>query len=828
MSSVFPQIRLLGDKDGAAKYIRRGQNELFRLKERAKNDYTPVLQTEVNVDKYTTLVVSIYGGQEFIQITHLPPEFVEEVVEEKEEELEIPKCPPAFVVYKHEDLRHEIGFGDDFDGYVIAYNEAAKRWQQADPIDNFADSPNGGWYHLNKVYKNLNNPDNFAKCDRVTWYGNPNSFFDDQIWTDGSPAQSNNYLLQRFMWVGGKEVRCPEAVLGGCILPDEGTDYYYVLTNASDESDPNNQTGGADEKIWRKDVTKANHFTDDWTQIGTVPYTTYSTLSTATKWPLPITTAYVDEEGVAWLCKEIWQASPTRKEHVLLKINLKTTIHERIIGTDDHTCLYTKASTWDFEDNESSHYRAVNDPDYGNPFVYRNNGTENESATGEEYLFTMGGLEARYDLYAVINYEFDYLYEVTSTGGGTLGATSGDCTAGQQGIEYITYAEQQTSRLVELIELVIKKEDEEVWRGPLSEIPEKNLVGTKSTSMAQNPADGCEGIETTTKSSNNTIIPVYNYWYLFLHPHFLTDVVYYRREMLYTDQDPNYDITVSYSFYRGDMNDPELLQSYTGTKTNQSSGTNYYAPNNIANAIHIAHPGNPSSGSAGSSSAFTLLGTTTRGQYTFVTPSNLNPNLDLSGSGAGFAPVQGNFLTPETTIRPIACYNHTTEFVDDAYLPEFTGVVPWGKKYATLAILQTIYDAGPSQGTIDGFVSKTLFEPDDLIDAATFHDDVSSPTKLVYVLSQSADAWRTSHTYQQGELVFWFAGTSTGKKVVECTSTHLSAAGTEPFTGASWQTVWEQREDYGVYIATNTGLTLENIRDLVGEDNIWPLEIGIV
>ena len=337
MSSPIPYIRLKGDKDEAGRHLRRAMGELFKTEKVAQNAGVPILKRTIDVDDYTTITVQVSNDQRFVWIESNPPSGgVEQEVTEKEYP-ETSQCPPGFIIRKlkfnerwptdslnQEEYKGDGSF-DGFPGYIIAYDGKEWRYARYDEagLGAFEGASNCGWWHLNTISDKLN--DKYRKCDLITWDGGPGGMTQTgQTRSTSSSSGPGGAMHQmtspklnfdRYFYHGGKKIDAGlDCVLGACIIPKSGVDYYHVIGfSATVRYDSNGNPFGYGVTGWKYYVQKRPvSGTTGWTQVGSIDafedndgpirpdYETLKASSTA-YCRLPWGSGFVDADGYAYV-----------------------------------------------------------------------------------------------------------------------------------------------------------------------------------------------------------------------------------------------------------------------------------------------------------------------------------------------------------------------------------------------------------------------------------------------------------------------------------------------------------------------------------------------
>lgn len=297
MSKVFPQVRLDGktanDKIKAATYVRRGQQELFSLHEMRRTSKRPILQRSIQVDDYTTILVQIVGGQEFINIYHAQPVPVPVVEEEPEEELEEEVgCLPGFIVYNREGATspthygHHISMNDEGNWVHVSSDEARGAETYWNGMEWHFDKRNDSkYYDVDKDSVQAKFP-GLGECSVITWRdgfcgGQPTQRFmrqalDESVAPTLSWESSTRRIQRPELFLAGVRINFYSyyLVYGACILPNdtEKCDYMYVLSSkylyGVDDDEAHLKSGAV--YVWKKKLKEISLTSASWDFVSKV------------------------------------------------------------------------------------------------------------------------------------------------------------------------------------------------------------------------------------------------------------------------------------------------------------------------------------------------------------------------------------------------------------------------------------------------------------------------------------------------------------------------------------------------------------------------------
>ena len=301
---MLPAIRLYGNQSQAAAYIRRGKVELYRTEEIRKRMGVPTYSRTIEVNEFVTITVLLEKKQEIIIIrANIPEE-----VEEKEQFLEEEKkraCIPSFVVYGnlYDDWETSplTKIRSVFPGYKLTYKNSRWGVDNVPLTERYAGT--AAWWHLKDHYQNYNDKAGLKFCTMLTWAGNLGSAFNHPTSRDTDSNGPYVYLEgKRFQGVLNKDDP-DQYVIGACLLPDQGKDYFYVLM------------------IDFPDVLRLRRIERDsgltgptqgsWQTITTITRADLYAAVGGTSAHLPRISAYVDTDGVAYLNMGIGRATTT-------------------------------------------------------------------------------------------------------------------------------------------------------------------------------------------------------------------------------------------------------------------------------------------------------------------------------------------------------------------------------------------------------------------------------------------------------------------------------------------------------------------------------------
>ena len=240
----FPAIRLHGDKDKAATYIRRARTELQRTKDLRARMGVPVYEREVELGDGIVIHVLLSKQEEIINITAPPPEPPPKSEEELQEEYEFFNCPPGFIVYKN-----QFAEGEDRperNGYLLSYEKG--EWKQTRKNEEERKySGNCAWWHLAKhkdTYKKENQK-YIRDCELVSWVGDttPHHYPPDLFFPDYREEEGYRSIYGRNVYFQGRKIPIITSpfsrsfVCGAALLHDEedGEDYIYALVGSPDD-----------------------------------------------------------------------------------------------------------------------------------------------------------------------------------------------------------------------------------------------------------------------------------------------------------------------------------------------------------------------------------------------------------------------------------------------------------------------------------------------------------------------------------------------------------------------------------------------------------------
>jgi hypothetical protein len=816
MSNSFAQVRTSGKN--ADLYIRTGQQLLFRLREMKRTSGSPVIKRTVPVDENTTITVQIANEQEFIAITHTGD--ISEPAEEKvEEELEPTQgCPPAFVVNKHKQFDHTVLNLDaathNGDGIITAPTDEGI-WRVG-TVANFEDAANAGWYGLQAIQPSLNNPDAHAGCDIITWYGNSNSACEDRVFSfgainAGAPAFGRYpaTLLAKVFFYKGERILAPDYVLGACILPSGSTDYYYILCTSHGAggrygSYPDARKGGSDETVYRKDVTADNHATNNWTLVHTIPYTDFSTYSKTNLWPLVLGTAYIDDEGVAFFTKLIADSATGAKERKQIEVDLRGATHSVALGDEKISTWYS--DSWTYEAAGGGSY-TWNEPPTPAPtldsVISRSGGS-----AGEQYLYTMGGLEAKYDVFVKVAHEDSvsggavlYNVNLTSTGG-PFPSYEWESSTRE------TIDKNQSTR----VDVVLKKDGVQIWEGPLQTI--------EVDCSYENDAEG---------TSHSGTPEVINYGYIFLHPHALDKTTWYQQNVVYGPYEDD-TTTVETGFYR----DGDLIAGPWG----DTFGPNVSDDTDFAFSLFRLSPaGDSDSEERNCYSDGGIENNRTPVAAGVAVSSGVVPGPITWGAGGVGVIAHGE--TSSTTLRgAFSGYSHAAERdnrpltgSDEIYFPEFMAVqrpVATSGPWSYILSLQEITNENPDAGTISShlgnYQNSAYSNLNGVLRGKVRESDAWAGTApLAWVQCNATIRWVIFNSYVEGENVYYRPSTSSIASLWVCNSGHTATALNAPgMENAPWE-----KHDPKVEVFSNV-ISEAELKRLTGELYANPTELGIL
>jgi len=811
MNKVFPQIRLFGDKTKAAEYIRRGQQELFCLQEMKRTSGVPILKQRIEVDEHTVIIVQISGDQEFIEITYIPFPFAGEGREEKEEKFW--ECPPIFSVYKNNESNHYVGGAENRPGYLLAPRLGSDRWAEV-TVGDYNDTANGGWYGLKKMHENLNYPGLHKPCDLITWYGNPNSVCDDSVWTSGTPV--SDFLLKPMFFYRGVKHHTPRFVLGACILPKDGIDYFYILTTKSTgvtrTGGVDSRIGGSDEVILRKDVTLDSHPTDGWETVGTVDYSDYTSWQTDYNlspqyavWYLTTSTAYIDDTGAAWFTKVI-VSDTGQKQRSLMKVDLRTAAHSREKGED-------LVEYW------WSHSAVHNLENFGQPPNPAPTHEENHQfyggTNGEQYIFTMGGLEARYDVYLRIKHSY------TSTGSATY--TPWIINIGNLDLPSLQWAgdlnkTKSTIQETTLL-LVIKRNDEEFFSTPLLLVNADAQPEFTTVSDTGNPTWTDQyDIKVDGASSGIT-----EYHYMFLHPHMLKYTTYFKRDIDYFGTSTA-GVGVTMTFKRGTET---LAGPFIGYKVADGTFSDYFEPGVVM--------GNGSDSGSSVGSIWTDQGIEDGRPHVAggIGSAQASGGIPI-GWANGSVGVSKRSIVGQTHAGAVTGYGHSAMKVVSGgfkmYNGEYTAThrpVKNDGPRSYILCLQEIMDASPTGANIDGFAyfykERFPLEGGYAMENKVIEESTFTGTPLVWCQSNTWRQWAIGTGFYAGEYTRASDAASKSHNLWKATSAHTATANDYPgMPGAPWEKL-----DARVLYFSNV-IPEVRLNKLTGEDTPDVKELGVL
>jgi len=750
-------------------------------------------------------------------------------------------CDPAFYIYRTQAFASGRPFvpAQFRDGYRLAWGGAA--WT-APAAAASKYNANGGWYHLADVYDSLNNQVGVTKCDIITWYGNANSFCEDQVWSFGGQSRDNdNHISNRFFYQGTFWLT-PENVLGACIQPVGGTDYYYILTNGYTGSNPDPETDGVDDQIWRKPVADPSHATTGWVSVGTVPYTDYATVSDATTDPIPQSTAYVDADGIAWYTKVFHQNHLTEPngntnvyEYALMKVNLVTGAHE-IFDSNVQSPLTGS--------NVASGTQVMTGAGTPNIGTYARDHTERRdiSVTGEVYMCTLGGLEARYDLYVSVNHTENYDYDWNPRGARHVGS----------GYYAVEIDPTKTWILDSDIDLVIKKNGTTIRTVELFDHHES--FSSSGTQEWSNDGAASTAIYSAYVNSFATPLVVTQRQYLFLHPHMPTEDIYIQRTMDIDVWDDLGTDVIEMSVRRGAGT---VLQTFSASDI---AGT-IYPNDSIGSSVNRWYDDDTSVlpeecySWVGASFSDTLSGAwynTVRSGVDFhrrppmiidIDPAQTNvahgitgnpgntPIGYLSSCMVGFTVFYAGYNPASPLNRPISSYGHQAQFgTASTFMPAYSGVSRPLTEFGDWQYLLQLQDVALTPGLTSSvglvLMSSKMPQAHTVLSSAVHVNDIVTPVSPFYVISHSGETWTTGQAMVADETVYHNA------YVYNCILNHtsnVSAGINEPGVGSSWQTYWELKPT-ATHFRSNfiTQTTLNGLTGLpTNQDGILLTDIGV-
>lgn len=333
MSSPFPYIRLKGDRAAAALHLRRAMGELFKTERIAELSGVPVLKRTVPVDSHNSIEVQISKEQKLVYITSIPLQPGEEVEELEEKPFDVAQCPPGFIIRKlnvyerwnTDSLNQEKYKGDGsfsgYKGHILAYDGKQWRTAQYDELNlgEFEGAHECGWWWLHhQASKGLG--EKYNKCDLITWAGGPGGLnatgykvVNKSV--NGEDKVASKVFFDDKFYHAGKEIDAPvNAVIGACILPSGGRDYYYVIGFNYTLDSSNSLYNVHVISSWkyfvhRRPVTlgegegwEQQHVFDIQEDNG--PYARPKSDFVTSKPYLPWGSAHIDKEGNAWFVQQ--------------------------------------------------------------------------------------------------------------------------------------------------------------------------------------------------------------------------------------------------------------------------------------------------------------------------------------------------------------------------------------------------------------------------------------------------------------------------------------------------------------------------------------------
>ena len=316
---AFPQIRV--NNDAAKKYIRRGQQLLFKLQEMKRTQGVPILQQVFEIDEYTTILVQISKEQEFVDIRHNPPPVEKEKPKPVFPSEDLPSCPPAFVLYARK--RWDTTENKD---YILAYNEKQDTWVLAS-VDPYLGASNTGYWPVH------DKGDEHASCDVVTWDGQPGGFSDwgyfgaghfQNTYATGTAERVDYHGVN--LYCAGNEIKGIGAriIAAGIFLNSSEELRYFILTHSGspnleihEGTMPGPDGTGLIEPTW---TLKTSFLYTDYADSVLGGWNAY--------WGPCVGNAFINQNGEAFISipieRDIVTTTGTTHQHVLhlLKIDM--------------------------------------------------------------------------------------------------------------------------------------------------------------------------------------------------------------------------------------------------------------------------------------------------------------------------------------------------------------------------------------------------------------------------------------------------------------------------------------------------------------------------
>ena len=545
-----------------------------------------------------------------------------------------------------------------------------------------------------------------------------------------------------------------------------------------------------------------------WETIATVPYADYGSSFD----PIPFGTAYIDASGIAYYTKLIDPGANC--EFAMMRVDLVNGTHRMQESNKTTVAPFRGRKRAPRQSRHRFRLRLFN-------FRYQRITLRHRQR--RSLYVQMGGLEARYDLYAKISHNDSYAYEynpqATQDAGGGYYYVDADPTKSWSWDTTISLAIKEngdTIRKVTIFDSAIHSVQAAVF---------DPVVAGEETTTAY-----------TWTSANHGPMVATQRWYVFLHPLFPElDLYYEKPNSAEVDHDlPYQSATHSYklSLYRGHES-PELLYQCNGSDSAEAPDWFYDQWNDAAFAVDYPlylWGGSHSDSDSGDLSQIvqsrnTGLGSIAwnhRPQFLVGLASNELGNMTKAGGSGSSA----NWPWPYRVSHPNGGVGYVNNQYGDPYgftgaagyqnasrRETSTGWVNYTPEYGVVSrtvtqngdrsyvfVLQDIFNnAAIPQSVLDAKVYGSYLDtPQTMLYSARSATDVGDGSNFSpwYTINHSGENWTSGHSYVIGDTVWW------GHYIFNCISAHTASSTDEPETGANWATYWEHK-DQSVTVHSN-------------------------